>query len=144
MPDFIKKVASGMDQDSGVRSALTRRSEFFPTGIDAALPRGANALLPIFISLIILWSPLVCYWLGLRASSSVSASILSMMNFGAGLFGILTPESSKLVAVALIFVGVFYYFYSTKTWQAYEIFWFNEQRQKLLGEVVDFEARNKP
>ena len=111
--------------------AISRRSEFLPAGIDAALPRGgANALLPIFIGLIILWSPLVCYWLGLRASSSVSASILGMMNFGAGFFGIFTPESSNLVAVALILLGVFYYFYSTKTWQIYEIYWFNEQRQK--------------
>jgi hypothetical protein len=97
------------------------------------IPIGDNNFIAIFIGLIILWCPLVFHWIGLQATSSILASILGMLNVGAGLYGIFTPEYPKLVAVGFLLAAVFYYFYSTNTWQAYEIFWLNEQRQRTGG-----------
>jgi len=73
---------------------------------------------------------LIFYWIGLRATSSLSTSIFGIAYFGIGILGIMTPDFPIAVALASLLTAVFYYFYSTKTWLVYEEYWLNEQRRK--------------
>jgi hypothetical protein len=97
------------------------------------LPTDSNNLLVVLIGLVVMWTPLILYWIGLRATSSISASILGMLQFGAGIFTILTPEYPKVASVIFLLTAIFYYLYSTRTWQVYEVFWFNETGIKTEG-----------
>jgi uncharacterized membrane protein YbaN (DUF454 family) len=97
------------------------------------IPTGADSLLPVLISLLVVWSPLGFFWMGLHATSSISASILGFLNLGAGLAGFFASGYPKVVSVLFLLVAAFYYFYSTKTWKAYEAFWFNAWERKAAG-----------
>jgi hypothetical protein len=99
----------------------------------SSLPPGTRGLVPTLIGLIIVWSPLIFYWIGLRATSSISASIFGIAYFGAGILGMMTPEFPKSLALISLLMAIFYYFYSTKTWQTYEGSWLSEQKQKTEG-----------
>jgi hypothetical protein len=87
------------------------------------LPRGMDGLVPTVIGILVFWSPLIFHRMGLRASSSISASVLGMIYFVGGLFGILTPDFPKLYTLLYLLLAIFYYFYSTKTWHLYEFYW---------------------
>ena len=94
------------------------------------LPRGADDLLSTAVGILVFWSPLIFHWIGLRATSSISASVLGMLYFGGALFGILTPGFPKIYTLLFFLMAVFYYFYSTKTWQAHELSWRLAQRKR--------------
>lgn len=95
-------------------------------------PDSANFLV-VIIGLVVMWIPLIFYWIGLRAISSISASILGMIYLGAGILTILTPEYPKAASVVFLITAIFYYFYSTRTWQIYEVYWF--EQKKITAEV---------
>lgn len=80
-------------------------------------------------TLALTWAPLVAQQLGLRASSSISAALVSMMYIGSALYSIMVPGAIRLLALFYLSLAVFYYFGSTKTWQAYEQFWLMESRR---------------
>jgi hypothetical protein len=75
------------------------------------------------------WAPLIFHLLGLRASSSISAALLSMMYVGSALYSLMVPGAIRLMALFYLLLAVFYYFGSTKTWHAHERYWLMESRR---------------
>jgi hypothetical protein len=94
------------------------------------LPRGMDGFVPTVIGILVFWSPLIFHWMGLRASSSISASVLGMAYFVGGLFGILTPDFPKFYTLLYLLLAIFYYFYSTKTWREYEHHWLGGYKKR--------------
>jgi len=93
-------------------------------------PQGLKiGLMTLVSTLALTWAPLVFQHLGLRASSSLSASLVSMMYVGSALYALMAPGSIRLLAPVYLLLAAFYYFGSTKTWQAHEHFWLMESRR---------------
>ena len=99
--------------------------------LSQSLPRGQKiGLVTLVLTLALSWSPLIFQQLGLRATSSIYAAIVSMMYIGSVLYSLTFPGYFKLLGFIYVLLAVFYYFGSTKTWKAHELFWLAESRQK--------------
>ena len=94
------------------------------------LPLGMGLVSVTLIGLVELWSPLVFYWIGSLAISSLSASILGLMNLGAVVLIIQDPGSPKWLSPVFLSLSYFYMSYSIRTWRIYEIFWLERKRAR--------------
>jgi membrane-bound ClpP family serine protease len=92
------------------------------------IPINMDAVSVAIIGLAELWCPLVFYRFGLLATSSLSASVLSLMNIGAVILIIQDPEYPKLLSLVFLAIAIFYFFYSLKTWQIYEVYWLDRKK----------------
>lgn len=79
------------------------------------------------IFVVVFWSPLLFQLIGLRATSSLCASVASMLSIGGALYLIIAPDSNRLFALLLILIAALYYLGSMRTWQEHERFWRSEK-----------------
>jgi hypothetical protein len=91
------------------------------------------SLRPIVVLGLLVWAVWISHLLGLRATSSILAAILSMSYAPAGVFVLMTPGPAKFLGLIPLAFAVFLYFYSTKTWALSERFWLGQSRQKAEG-----------
>jgi len=85
---------------------------------------------PSILPTLLVWGALLFGSIGLRATSSILASILSMLYLGGGGLMLFTPGPYRFFGFLLVLFAVFLYLYSTKTWALHEKFWLKVSSQR--------------
>ena len=85
---------------------------------------------PSIIPVLLVWGALLFGSIGLRATSSILAALVSMLYAFAGGLILFTPGPYRIFGLLPILFAVFLYFYSTTTWVLHEQFWLNQCSQK--------------
>jgi hypothetical protein len=96
-------------------------------------PGQKSTLWPSIIPTLFVWGALLFGYIGLRATSSILAAILSMLYVGAGGLMLFTPGPLRFFGLLPLLFAVFLYFYSTKTWALHEEFWLKVSSQEAAG-----------
>ena len=93
-------------------------------------PGQKSTIWPSIIPILLVWGAVLFGSIGLRTTSSILASLLSMLYAGAGGLILFTPGPYRFSGSLPVLIAVFLYFYSTKTWALHEEFWLRESGQR--------------
>jgi hypothetical protein len=93
-------------------------------------PGQKSTIWPSIIPILLVWGAVLFGTIGLRATSSILASVLTMLYVGAGGLMLFTPGPYRFFGPLPVLIAVFLYFYSTRTWALHEEFWLKASGRK--------------
>ncbi len=109
-----------------IMSALWAYSFFM---IKTVLPGQELSVWPSILTVALIWLAALSAYLGLRATSSILAAIVSMLYAFVGGFVVFTPGPYRFGGLIPIAFAVYLYSFCTKTWEIHEVFWLGQKRK---------------